>query len=67
MATADERMTTVELYADELSALITVARNRYGWTDTEFHNEAPPALQAAVAALYEAWGDLIDQDDEQGD
>jgi len=50
-----DRMATVELYADEFSALITVARNRYGWTDTKFYAEAPPALRAAVEALYEAW------------
>ena len=59
-----DRMATVELYADEFSALITVARNRYGWTDTKFYAEAPPALRAAVEALYEAWGDLIEQEDE---
>jgi len=59
-----DRMATVELYADELAVLITVARNRYGWTDTEFANEAPSSLRAAVAALYESWSDLIGQEQE---
>lgn len=64
MPLTDDRMVTLELYADEMSALITVARNRYGWTDTEFANEAPAPLRAAVEALYEAWGDLIEQEDQ---
>ena len=58
----DDRMVSVEMYADEMSALITVARNRHGWTDTEFESNAPAALRAAVAALYEAWGELIEEE-----
>jgi len=62
--TDENRIVAVELYLDELSALITVARNRYGWTDTEFVENAPSALRPAVAALYEAWSDHIEQEDQ---
>jgi len=51
----DDSEIQISLYADEIMALLSVAHNKYGWTDAEWKDEAPAALRCAVAALHEAF------------
>lgn len=45
----------VDLYYDEINALITTVCNKWGWTEGErVANGMSVPLQAALAALYEA-------------
>ncbi len=45
----------VDMYYDEITALIATVCNKWGWTEPErVANGMPVPLQAAVAALYEA-------------
>ena len=45
----------VELYYDEITALIGIVCNKWGWTEGErYANKMPVPLHAALAALSEA-------------
>ena len=45
----------VDLYYDEISAIISTINNRWGWTEGErYANKMPAPLHPALAALYEA-------------
>jgi len=45
----------VDLYYDEISAIISIICNKWGWTDGErYANKMPSPLHPALTALYEA-------------
>ena len=45
----------VDLFYDEINAIIGIICNKWGWTDGErYANKMPVPLHAALAALYEA-------------
>ncbi len=62
--TDDPDIVAVEMYGDEIMALLSVAHNKYGWASDEWEREAPAALRCAVAALNEAFDELsVQQED----